>query len=395
MVAASKPPTRHDPRVLVVDDDPVFRRLAVARLQKVAHGTAEAEDGMEAWHFLKGGDYDLALVDLEMPNMNGFALMRCVRTFPATQQMPLVVVSSHDDLATVQKAFQAGATGFLTKPINWSMFLPYVKHLLGLAKLAEAAHILANEQAALAEVRGLIAEILTAELRSRSRRIAAAAGRAKPGHDQELDTAARTHALEIALNEANAQRRTVEILAPYTELTTQSSSARAVICPLRPLIRDVAARCQPFADESQISLRFSDDVAIDVHCPRDAFTTCVADIVRHAIAKAPAGATVHVNVLVKANEVAIAVTGPGAPIDPHLALHFGERDRARATPQPPLSDQAVVGLLMASSLARMIGAHLAALPDQGTGNTIVLTLPVVSAPPAAEPPDFAFAHQHV
>lgn len=375
MVTPSMPALQYRSRVLVVDDDPIFLRLAAARLEKAVHGATQAHDGMEAWHLLKSGGFDLALIDLEMPNMNGFALMRCIRTFPATQKMPLIVVSAHDDLATVQRAFQAGATGFLTKPVNWSMFLPYIEHLLDLARAAEDATTRVGELDALADTRGLITEILTTELRSRARRIAAAAKRALPDAGEAADTIEMARALEVALNEANAQRRAVEALAPYTDLIAQATSSKAVVHPLRPLMANVKARCQGPADARQIELSFSDVAMIDVRCPREIFITCLSDIVCHAISKAPEGSAVRVSVVLDEDEVAITVADQCARPSAHLELLLGDGKRTKGTPQPPLSGQSETGLLLAPSLARMIGGRVALLPDGGQGNAIKLTLP--------------------
>jgi CheY-like chemotaxis protein/anti-sigma regulatory factor (Ser/Thr protein kinase) len=377
MIPLDKSRRHHRSRVLVVDDDPIFLRLATTRLEKAVHGATQAQDGMEAWHLLKGGGYDLALIDLEMPNMNGFALMRCIRTYPATQQMPLIVVSTHDDIATVQRAFQAGATGFLTKPLNWSMFLPYIEHLLALVRATDDARTQAQELGAQADARSAIAEALTTELRSRARRIAAAAKRALPETGEVTDSTEMARALEVALNEANAQRRAVEALAPYSELIGQATSSRVGVHPLSPLVTSVKARCQVQAEQRNVDLSFSDVATIDVRCLREAFVTCLTDIVSHAIANAPEGSSVRVNVLLEGEEVAITVTDQGRPLSPHIAALLDDARKTKGTPLPPLSDLSAVGLLMAPSLARMIDARLELVRDGGAGNTIRLALPGV------------------
>ena len=84
-------------RVLVVDDDPINRNLIAAQLTKLSCEAVEAEDGRQAWGRLTEEIFDLAIVDLNMPNMNGFELIQCVRGFPRTRHLPVVVVTSHGD----------------------------------------------------------------------------------------------------------------------------------------------------------------------------------------------------------------------------------------------------------------------------------------------------------
>lgn len=126
-------------KILIVDDDQITRSLVAAKLKTASIEVIEAEDGLEAWNIIKAGGIRLALVDVHMPNMNGLALVQCVRSHPATRHMPIVMVTSRDDHQTLQRALEAGATSYLTKPINWSLFAPHIEHLLRLGAEAEAA----------------------------------------------------------------------------------------------------------------------------------------------------------------------------------------------------------------------------------------------------------------
>ena len=127
-------------RVIVVDDDPIFRSLVAAKLQKLSHEVVEAEDGGEAWSLIAQGDFQLALVDLEMPRFKGIELIRCIRSHPRTSRMPIVVVTSRNDSEAVRTSLEAGATSFVTKPLNWSMFSNHIEYLLRLHGAAERGH---------------------------------------------------------------------------------------------------------------------------------------------------------------------------------------------------------------------------------------------------------------
>lgn len=120
-------------RVLVADDDPTARELITSRIQRLGCEIAQAEDGIIAWHAIMSNSFDLAIVDLSMPNLDGFELLRCVRNHPRTKHMPLVVVTSQNDKDSVEEALSSGATSFLTKPINWTTFTSHIEYLLKLS----------------------------------------------------------------------------------------------------------------------------------------------------------------------------------------------------------------------------------------------------------------------
>lgn len=127
------------PRVLIADDDPIFRSLVRSRLQRIAGDIVEAEDGTSAWGHIRAVDFQLVVVDLDMPGFDGFGLIQVLRGHPRTRHIPIVVCTSHSTLDAMRKAVSAGASSYLTKPVNWSMFEPHVEQLLHATMAAVAA----------------------------------------------------------------------------------------------------------------------------------------------------------------------------------------------------------------------------------------------------------------
>jgi len=113
----SVPPQR--PRVLVVDDVPVNRRLLRALLERADCLVQEAEGGTMALAALAGGRFDVVLMDIYMPGMEGLEATRRIRAMPgAASRVPVLMVTSEDDPDTRIAARAAGAQGFLVKPVS-------------------------------------------------------------------------------------------------------------------------------------------------------------------------------------------------------------------------------------------------------------------------------------
>lgn len=124
------------PKVLVADDDSFCRRAVSLKMRNLNATVVEAEDGVQAFELLKHQKFDLAIVDLEMPKLNGCSLIGCVRGFPATKKIPIVVLTSRSDRDAIEQALIAGATSFLIKPLNWAAFGAHIEHLLVLSRTA-------------------------------------------------------------------------------------------------------------------------------------------------------------------------------------------------------------------------------------------------------------------
>jgi two-component system, chemotaxis family, chemotaxis protein CheY len=106
-------------KILIADDDPVSRAvLAKIIATQPDHQVTLAEDGREAWTLLDdpGRSFDVAFLDLSMPKIDGFELLRRIRSSPLLKSTEIVVCSGSNDRASVVKAAELGARHYLVKP---------------------------------------------------------------------------------------------------------------------------------------------------------------------------------------------------------------------------------------------------------------------------------------
>ncbi|MDC7684866.1 response regulator [Asticcacaulis sp. BYS171W] len=117
-------------RLLVVDDDPILREFAVSHLSTDEVTVEVAEDGEAAWRILSKQDFDIVLLDLDMPRMDGFELLGLMRADPRLRHVPVVVATGREDMVAVDKAFASGATSFVVKPLNWRLISHQLSYVL-------------------------------------------------------------------------------------------------------------------------------------------------------------------------------------------------------------------------------------------------------------------------
>ncbi|WP_147917791.1 PP2C family protein-serine/threonine phosphatase [Ruania zhangjianzhongii] len=105
-------------RILVVDDTEVNRELLVRRLHREGHATAVAGNGREALDQLSDGTFDLVLLDIMMPEVNGYQVLEQMQADDSLRHLPVILISALDDTESIIKGLELGADDFLPKPFN-------------------------------------------------------------------------------------------------------------------------------------------------------------------------------------------------------------------------------------------------------------------------------------
>ena len=105
-------------RILVVDDNEMNRDMLARRLLRQGHAVETAIHGREAWSMLQASAFDLVLLDIMMPEMNGYELLEHLRGDPLFRHLPVILISALDDADSVVKGIEMGADDHLPKPFN-------------------------------------------------------------------------------------------------------------------------------------------------------------------------------------------------------------------------------------------------------------------------------------
>jgi class 3 adenylate cyclase len=105
-------------QLLVVDDNRVNRLLVARTLEQLGHRVAFAENGRQALEALRHRPADLVLLDIEMPELNGYQTLEALRADPKLRDIPVVMMSSVDEIDSVARCIEMGAEDYLFKPVN-------------------------------------------------------------------------------------------------------------------------------------------------------------------------------------------------------------------------------------------------------------------------------------
>ena len=117
-------------RVLVVDDDTMTRFLVTEALEPEGFRIEEAASGLEALAAFQRAVPDLILLDVAMPGMSGFECCQQLRRLPGGAHVPIVVLTGNDDDDSIKQALEAGASDFISKPMQWRLLAHRLRYLL-------------------------------------------------------------------------------------------------------------------------------------------------------------------------------------------------------------------------------------------------------------------------
>jgi len=118
------------PKILIVDDDIIITNLIKMLVSMNGHQPTTVNDSTKAIEVANSINPDLITLDLMMPGLTGFELCELIHNDPKFANIPIVIVSARDDAESKEKAIEAGASAYITKPFGVDEFIGKIKALI-------------------------------------------------------------------------------------------------------------------------------------------------------------------------------------------------------------------------------------------------------------------------
>ena len=132
-------------RVLVVDDNEMNRDMLARRLARIGMDTDTAEDGNSGLEKILTGNYELVMLDIMMPDIDGIEVLKRVREFYSKSELPIIMATAKDEGSDLAEALSLGANDYVTKPLDFQVVRARVENVLGYTR-AVAELTIANER---------------------------------------------------------------------------------------------------------------------------------------------------------------------------------------------------------------------------------------------------------
>ena len=306
----SKPPS--PARLLVVDDQEPNLRIIGGMLGDFGYEITLASTGDEALARLDRGPVDLILLDLMMPDRDGFEICQLVRQQPRWQDIPVIFLSAADDKDLIVRALDAGGVDYITKPFNQAELISRVRTQLALKTARDQLKQLAEDKD---ELLGILAHDLKNHLGGMAITLQVLQDRASRHGDSRLERAA-----------ANIRNSTVQMRAFVQEFLANSAADRGWTLDIKPVALNQAAvaAVQHHAEAARckgVALEHEGGSDTAVAADRKALDQVLDNLISNALKFSPAGSTVRVSVQQtdRGGVLCVRDEGPG----------FTEDDKAR------------------------------------------------------------------
>ena len=289
------------PRVLVVDDVAVNRDLLGTLLRRQGIEFGEAEDGSQALARLSNRDWDLVILDIMMPVMDGYEALRRIRDQYSMAQLPVIVATSLDAREDILRAFELGANDYITKPLDIPVVLARVQTQLKLKALSETkdeflrivSHDLKKPVALIVDV----ARVLEDELR------------------QADDAPAEwIESLQLVSGSGRYMNELIRDLLDMSALEDGALNIHLEAVDINEVVKQVIDTTQPQAQAKGIDLSVDLDAALPAAlCDWGRLTQVLMNLVSNAVKFCSRGDSVRVcsRALDGRVVVEVADTGPG------------------------------------------------------------------------------------
>lgn len=152
--------------VLIADDDPLLREAMTGLFDKLGYDTICAENGEAAVRQIAKLNLSLVVVDLSMPKLDGFGLLKHLRQHPRTVDVPIIISTSHDDKKSIEEAYRLGASSFVTKPVNWAQFGYHAQFVIRSGETERSLRLAEAEASAASRMKNGLFRVLSHELKT-------------------------------------------------------------------------------------------------------------------------------------------------------------------------------------------------------------------------------------
>lgn len=345
------------PNILVVDDTPANLLLLVRMLTGRGYNARPVSSGKLALEAARSELPDLILLDVTMPQMNGYEVCSELKADTALKEIPVIFISALSETLDKVKAFGVGGVDYVTKPFHFDEVYARVETHLRLR--------------ALQKLRDDLTQMIVHDLRNPMAVISGVLEILQDPDAQELSPANQTR-VAAARRSASNMLNLINSLLDVNKMGEGKMKLQLEPCDLVPLIRDVFAASQPWPGDRTVTLDAPEPspiVTADCGLIRRVFQNLLGNALKYT----PAGGNVGFVVTLSRSEVRVAVTdtGPGIAPENHQRIFekFGQVDAGSSRVGTGL------GLAFCKLAVEAHGGRIGVDSEVGKGSTFWLDLP--------------------
>lgn len=372
--------------LLVVDDDEGNRDVLSQRLKKQGYTVANARDGRQALEMLESSAFDLVLLDIMMPEMDGYEVLRRLKANDRLHNVPVIMISALSEMESVVRCIEMGAEDYLTKPFNATLLRARLGACLEKKRSRDRERDLYGQlqesHKRLQELEGLrddLTNMIVHDLRTPLTSIIAAI--------QTLDVvgvvnAEQREVMEIAGSGSHALLTMINSLLDVEKFESGAMELDYALLSLPQVIASAVGQVAPLAHAKGIAL--VQNVSSDLpwlNCDENKLQRVLVNLLGNALKFTPAGGSITLEVVKREEEkdieFSIRDTGEGIPSEAfeRIFQKFGQVDSRKGGRAMSTG----LGLTFCKCAVEAHGGQISVESTLGHGSTFCFTIPI-SAP---------------
>lgn len=382
--------------IVLADDDPVMRELASAKLLEAGYSVHTANDGREALNIVKNEQVSLVISDLDMPVLNGFALTEAIRSNKEISDVPVMVITASDQSDAVDRAFAAGATSFLAKPMNWALFNHAVKFVLRASDDRRALQIARDQAEAGAKFKDSLMSVMSHELRTPLNAIIGFGQIIAEQFEKQNDNLHKEYT-EYIIDSGRRLLSSVSDMLLASDARSGPVAINEVDVSLAEIINEALSGVEKTLQLADVKpdVRLGDQ-EIEATCDRVLVARAIRKLIDNAVKFSPKGVKVLIAAaLTKSGDLAIVIKDNGPGIKPDklndISAPFAQLDMTSRRSREGLG----LGLPLVQAIA---AAHQGTFRLDSTineGTRAIITLPAARVRKDAKKPPAETANRNV
>lgn len=364
--------------VLIVDDSAILRLMLQRDVAEMGHHVTTAADGRQALELLQTKAFDLVLLDVIMPEMDGFAVLDAIKNDEALRDIPVVMISGLDDMSSVVRCIEHGAEDYLPKPYDAPLLRARVGACLEKKFLWDELNRNYHHLQELEKLRDSLTHMIVHDLRTPLTSFLTGLQSVEELGELNID---QRELLNISVEGGQMLLGMINDLLDISKMEAGSLKLALEDSTPRVLIEQAISQVNSLAEAKHLKLTAEVDSDLPaLRIDEDKVRRSIVNLLGNAIKFTPSGGEVHLGATGEADGLHISVsdTGEGIPEEAFGRI-FEKFGQAEAQQRSGRKMSTGLGLTFCKMVVEAHGGSIGVSSRLGEGSTFSLTLPVGAA----------------
>jgi len=367
--------------ILIIDDNQQNLQILQLMLEKADYRVNSCSSAVDAIHYLRDTLPEIILLDISMPDMDGYELCSMLKKNPSLKEIPVVFVTGLANEDNIVKAFDTGAADYITKPFKMAELLARVKLQLELKKTKEKleeAKLKSEEKAA---SKDKFISVISHDLRGPFQGILGLSGMLRNEYEH-LNEEEKHHFIDIIDSSLNGVYKLIENLLSWSLIEDGKFKLYPEKINVRQIVEDQLNLYRITIKEKEIIVHNAIPEGLQMLADHNGLSTVLRNIISNAVKFTPRGGCIKISSSVdKNNQLTIFVKDSGTGLDESIIndLTMSKEMRLKTMPGTNSERGSGIGLILCRELIYLMGGVIKVNVEKGKSTEFIISMGMINS----------------